>query len=234
MTKNDIGAVLFDIDDTLYDRNAAQYMALDIIVQRLPEIFKGIDKERATAAFMESDIITTLEFDAGAPGEGIRDRRSRIFLSALGLPEEYAGTITEIYVTEYPKVKAEVPGAVAAIRELTKTFKVGVVSNSFADVQYQKLEVLGLRHGLSCIVLSDELGIRKPEPGIFTHAASLLQVHPTECLYVGDSYANDIIGANNAGMKVCWFNPEHKKPGTKYVQVDYEIQELAELITVLT
>ena len=234
MAIDTLKAVLFDVDETLFDRNKAQHMVLDVIVRGLPGIFNSVDMEGITAAFIESDVITTKEFLEGAPGEGLRDKRSRIFLSLLGLPEEYTATITEMYVSEYPQIKAEVPGAVATVRELAKTFKVGIVSNSFADVQYRKLEALGLRHELSCIILSDELGIRKPDPGIFTHAASLLQVQPSECIFVGDSYASDVIGAKNAGMLACWFNPERKMSCTKDVQVGYEIQELGELVAILT
>ena len=228
--KNVIDAVLFDVDETLFDRESAQHMVLDVIVRRLPELFNGIDMESITAAFIESDVITTKEFDEGAPGEGLRDRRSGIFLSLLGLPEECTPTITEMYVSEYPKVKAEVSGAVATVTELAKTFKVGVVSNSFADVQYRKLEALGLRPQLSCIMLSDEIGVRKPDPLIFTQAASLLEVEPSACLYVGDSYANDVIGARNAGMLACWFNPDNKKPESLITQPDFIIKKLEELI----
>lgn len=232
MEKVSIKAVLFDVDDTLYDRNTAQYITLDIIVRRLPEIFNGVDLGRITPAFIESDVITTREFEEGAPGEGLRDRRSRIFLNLLGLPEEYASTITELYVSEYPKVKAEVPGAVATVRELAKTFKIGIVSNSFTDVQYRKLETLGLLPELSCIVLSDEIGVRKPDPGIFTHATSLLELHPSACLYVGDSYTNDVIGAKKAGMLACWFNREKKKPGNLVMSHDFIIEKLVELIEI--
>jgi HAD superfamily hydrolase (TIGR01509 family) len=81
-------------------------------------------------------------------------------------------------------------------------------------VQLRKLDTLGIRHVFSCIVLSEEFGIRKPDPRIFFHAAGLLGVSPSECLYIGDSYKNDITGSRAAGMLSCWFKRGHSSlPG---------------------
>jgi len=226
---NNIKAVLFDIDDTLFDRNAAQSIVLELIIKRFPEIFSGLEMEDIEAAFIESDNVTSRDFNAGAPSEGLRDIRSRLFLKLLGIKEDYADAITEMYVRDYPKVNTPVAGAVALVKELRNRFKAGVVSNGFPDVQYQKLETIGLLHEFSCIVLSEEIGIRKPAPGIFTHAAAVLNVPPVECLYVGNSYDSDIVGAKNAGMLACWFNRESMTADNKGIETDFVISELAEL-----
>ena len=228
-----IKAVLFDIDDTLFDRNGAQRLVLEVIVKRLPGIFQNLEMEQITAAFIESDLITIRKFNAGAPSEGLRDIRSRLFLQTLGIREDHANTITDMYVREYPTVNAPMPGARGTVIELGKKYMTGAVSNGFPDVQYTKLETIGLRRELACIVLSEELGIRKPDPGIFRHAASLLKVKPGECLYVGDSFANDIIGAINSGILACWFNRERAKPANGDIQPDFIINDLAELAELL-
>jgi HAD superfamily hydrolase (TIGR01549 family) len=227
-----IKAILFDVDDTLYDREGVQDKALEIIIKKLPALFKNIEMDRIRTAFYEADMIITAEFDSGAPLEGLRERRSALFLKALGLPEEYAVPITRIYMDEYPKVKAEVPDAVATVRSLAESYKVGIVSNSFGDVQYRKLETLELISEMSCIILSDETGLRKPDPEIFIRAALQLEINPSECLYVGDSYVNDIIGAANAGMLTCWFNRENKTIENSILQPNFIIRELKELISI--
>jgi putative hydrolase of the HAD superfamily len=224
---NNIKAVLFDLDDTLFDREAAQHMALRIIIERFPEIFNGLEQARITEAFLMSDRITSDEFNNGAPSNGLRDRRSRLFLEALNIPCDYADAITEAYVGNYSKVNASMPGAFEVVRELSRVYKTGVVSNGFPDVQYHKLETLGLKDILSCIVLSEEFGVRKPDPSIFIHAASLLGVSPGECLYVGDSFSSDVTGARNAGMLACWLNKEPKK--NENAHADMVISKLSEL-----
>ena len=227
-----IKAILFDVDDTLYDRGGVQDEILKIITKKLPTLFKNVEMDRISASFYESDMIITAEFDSGAPLEGLRERRSALFLKALGLPEEYTIPITQIYMDEYPKIKSEVPDAVATIQSLAKAYKIGIVSNSFADVQFRKLETLGILSEMSCIILSDETGLRKPDPEIFIRAASQLEINPSDCLYVGDSYVNDIIGAANAGMLTCWFNRENNAIEDFKLQPNFIIRELKELISI--
>jgi putative hydrolase of the HAD superfamily len=231
--KKNIKAVLFDVDDTLFDRNLAQRKVLDLIISQLPAVFNGLEKKRVVEAFLESDRISTEDFNAGAPFEGIRDNRNRIFLRLLGIPEYHASTITELYIRESLTVKAPVIGAVSAVKNLSKRFKVGVVSNGAPDLQYRKLETMGLRDLFSCIVLSEEIGIRKPNAKIFHLATSLLNVQSSECLYVGDSYTNDVIGAKTAGMQACWLNRESCAQKTESIKPDFVISRLEELPVLL-
>ncbi len=84
--KPSIKAVLFDLDDTLFDRSKAQRLVLEGILRRFPAIFGSLPPERVARAFEESDRLAVAEFDAGAPSDGLREMRSRTFLrlSAFG------------------------------------------------------------------------------------------------------------------------------------------------------
>jgi putative hydrolase of the HAD superfamily len=108
-----------------------------------------------------------------------------------------------------------------------------VVSNGFPDVQYRKLETLQIRECFDCIVLSEAVGVSKPEPAILQHAASLLKVEPSACLYVGDLFDMDVVGAKQAGMLACWFNPSGAARPRHDIAPDLEIQELAALLQIL-
>jgi putative hydrolase of the HAD superfamily len=224
-----IKAVLFDVDDTLFDRALAQKAVLELIVKQMPGVFDGLKPERVLEAYLESDRVSTERFDAGAPSEALRDLRNKLFLQLLSLKDDLAATISEIYVRDYPKVKTPVAGAIPLVKKLSRIFKVGIVSNGLADVQYTKLETMGLRDLFSCVVLSEEFGIRKPDKRIFRHAAAMLHMQPPECLYVGDSYVNDIIGAKNAGMLACWLNPASLQPPDEKIKVDFIISRFREL-----
>jgi len=228
-----IKAVLFDVDETLFDRTLAQKAVLELIMRQLPRVFHDFPPERVLAAFLKSDQIYTDMFNSGAASEGSRDRRSKLFLQLLGIDEKYTTKITELYVKDYPGVKAHVDGAIPVVKELSHKFKLGVVSNGFTDVQYRKLETMGLRDLFSCVVLSEECGIRKPDPRIFHQAASLLHMQPQECLYIGDSYANDVIGAKNAGMQACWLNRESATVPDEKIKPDFVITKFEELPVML-
>ncbi len=226
-------AVLFDLDDTLFDRNKAQEEILHRIIHEFHEIFKGIDEKRIFNAFLESDRLSTEEFNAGDSIDVVRIERSRKFLNILGLSENFVGKITEMYIKSYPAINVPVKNAKVVIRNLAKKIQLGVISNGSLDVQHQKLETLGIKHLFRCIVLSEEVGIRKPKPGIFWKATTLLDRRPEECLYVGDSYNTDIAGAKKAGMQACWFNPKGASLSQKDVKPDFEIHTLYEILGIL-
>ena len=140
-----IKAVLFDLDETLFDRKLAQKAVLALMMKQLPEMFAGLAPDPVLAAFLESDRVTTEVFNLGVPSDSMRNSRSKLFLQLLGLNENHAGVITKMYVKDYPTVKTPVDGAVPLVKKLSKNMTVGVVSNGLPDVQYTKLETLGLR-----------------------------------------------------------------------------------------
>jgi HAD superfamily hydrolase (TIGR01509 family) len=231
MTTN-IKAILFDVDDTIFDRGGAQRKALRLIVREFHDIFAGIDKQTIVDAFLESDRLAMEKFYAGGSFEETRAARGKEFLKLLGLSEDFADKITEMYVKSYPTIDAPVKGAKSVIIKLAGRFQLGVVSDGFPDTQYRKLRTLGIEDLVDCIVLAGEIGIRKPDPGIFWKAAELLARKPEECLYVGDFYEADVLGAKKAGMQACWFNPDGLRPSTE-VKPDFEISELDEILEIL-
>jgi putative hydrolase of the HAD superfamily len=230
--KMKINALIFDIDSTLYDREKAQVPILEKIIRLYPQLFGSLKKEVILDAFLESDRIAVEAFDAGAPSEALRDLRSKFFLKSLGLSEDYADDITDTYVREYPHVFAPVDGAIDII-EKAKRFKLGAVSNGLPDVQYRKLETLGIRDKFDCIILSEEVNIRKPDPRIFLLAAEALNVSPSECLFTGDSYNSDILGAKGVGMYSCWLCQNKPYPENAIVQADFVVNNYKEMEKIL-
>jgi FMN phosphatase YigB (HAD superfamily) len=151
--RSPIKAVLFDIDDTLFDRELAQQLTLEFLVKVNPSLLGDISRDKLQHAWALSDEMSTTEFQTGSFA---RVARCRHFLKILDLPSDQADTLTEQYLGEYTSLDVPVIGALKLVRELKKNYKIGVVSNSLADVQYGKLRTLGLTNLLSCIVLSEE------------------------------------------------------------------------------
>jgi len=226
-------AIIFDLDNTLYDRDKAQNEVIGLLCQHFPHILKGFKRERLNEAFIESDRLATVDFEAGVSYETVRLKRTIYFLQLLGIKQDYADTVTEIYVREYPRLYLPVNGAIPLVKELSMRLPVALITNGFPDVQYTKLETIGLKVVFTHIVLSEEIGIRKPDPRIFHHTANLLQIQPFECLYVGDSYRNDVVGAKSAGMQACWFNQESETPENVDFQADLVISRFEELANIL-
>lgn len=225
--------MLFDVDETLYDRRGAQEAILREMMAQLPDLFGDLAEEAVRAAFAESDRRTADHYMTAGSIEESRDARSRIFLELLGRRPARAREVSTAYVEAYRRTTAPVVGAVDVVRHCARQLPVGIISNAFPDVQYHKIDSLGVRHLFRCILLSEEVGVRKPEAAIFLEACRALGTAPAETVYVGDSYRNDVLGARNAGLVSCWYNPGGDPPGEEGVRPDVEIRSLAELAGVL-
>jgi putative hydrolase of the HAD superfamily len=233
MHSNQLKAVLFDIDDTLFDRKTAVKKALRLMMRTMPQLFSGIPEYRVFSAFRAADEIARDDFESGKPGAVVRDKRSRAFLRGLGLPELHSKKVTELYIDAFPGVSTEVKGAHAVVERIAEAYQLGIISNAYPDVQYNKLRGIGILDYFDTVVLSEECGIRKPDEKIFQRAAAALGCDAKECIYVGDSFENDIIGAARAGMKTCWFNADGKQMQAQDLSPDFVIAELPELLDIL-
>lgn len=224
-----VAAIFFDLDDTLFDRRHSQRLALSKIVEDFPDLLGRISEETLLNAFLEADEESMREFSSGVSIGMSRLVRSRSFLAKLGLDGGFAADVTDSYLKHYPMLQTPVKGAAKLVNELAPRFPLGIISNGSPEVQYQKLERLGLKHLFRCIILSEEIGIRKPDPRIFAGAVAQLGGIAVQCLHVGDSYDADVVGAIAAGLKSCWFNPGAIKLKSGDVRPNVEIRHLSEL-----
>lgn len=98
------------------------------------------------------------------------------------------------------EMRPEMPAVLEVLQQMG--LKIGLISNVCSRGQVPlNLDEYGLRHYFNPIVLSSEYGRRKPDPAIFHYAARLANVPTSECLYVGDRIARDIVGARKAGFR---------------------------------
>ncbi len=95
-------------------------------------------------------------------------------------------------------MRPEVPAVLEAVREMG--LKIGLISNvSSRGLVPAKLKQYGIIHYFDPIVISSEYGRRKPDPAIFHYAARLAKTPASQCIYIGDRIARDIVGARKAG-----------------------------------
>ena len=110
----------------------------------------------------------------------------------------------------------QVLGSAQALLEALRSrgLKTGVVLNSWPDpgrVLRRDIERAGLAELFDVIVISSEVGLRKPDPGIFQLALTELGVDPADAMFVGDRLDTDVQGAANVGMttvQALWFRAD--------------------------
>jgi putative hydrolase of the HAD superfamily len=126
-----------------------------------------------------------------------------------------------------------IPGVMDVLQALSaKGVRLGIVSNHRVWLMDYLCEI-GLSGFFETIVVSDVVGVEKPDVRIMEIALVRLNVKAKSCLYVGD-HPFDVLCAKNAGMACVWISPpESVLPDSIPFQEDYRIQNLHELLTLI-
>ena len=119
-----------------------------------------------------------------------------VVLSAVSLP--VSGHAHEVDVHVY--------GTFLPCLDDVSHLRLGVISNGRSREQVRKLVNLGIHNRFEVVVVSEEVGTAKPDPGIFDHACEAMGVPPGHAVYVGDQYDLDASAAVSAGLRGIWLN----------------------------
>ncbi|MFD7117163.1 HAD family hydrolase [Streptomyces sp. NPDC056652] len=201
-----IRAVLWDIDDTLFDYTSADragmqdHLAAEGLVDRFPTVDRALGRWRE---------ITDLNWDRFAAGEtdfqGQRRDRVRMFLGTE-LSDAEADAWFQRYIVHYESAWSLFPDSLAVLDVLAADYRQAVLSNSSIHNQDRKLRVLGVRDHFEAVVCAAELGVAKPHAAAFHAACDALALDPGEVAYVGNEPDIDAGGAVAAGLVGVWLD----------------------------
>ena len=200
----ELDLITFDAGGTLFDMRPSRD---DVFVRILTERFKDLDRERIIAVLRKADRTFDQEFamQDGKNEDPFWLKYDRFVFGELGartdisvLHKDLSSAFDEIIPrvdgwVEYPETKRILEG----LRR--RDFRLGVISNA-TDLTRRVLDHLGLTKYFDFVIVSDEVGFRKPESEIFRIAGKIAKASPNRSLHVGDKYSVDVVGARKAGM----------------------------------
>ena len=190
-----IEAVLFDLDGTLYDRDEVVLKVAHEQFDTFRDRFGGLDRERLIAR--------TLELDDH--GYARRVDVYRALLADQPVDATLASDLEQHFWDCYCRHCIRPDDTVATLEALRAAGKrLGVITNGPVDWQSRKLRTLGLTDYFDDVIISEAVGIAKPDARIFRLALERLGVGAAESMYVGDHPQIDIAGASAAGLAVAW------------------------------
>jgi 2-haloacid dehalogenase len=198
-------AIFFDADDTLFDYPQAERAAL---LSCLGEFSVPADPETFIVAYRRHNHDVWREFERGETDQAAEalDAQGRLAVE-LGLPGLPLEQVGAFYLEALACQSQLLPGALDLVRELAKEYPLALVTNGIAAVQNKRFAASPITPFFRSIVISEEVGIAKPDPRIFRPALETLGLEAADVLFVGDSVTSDMAGARNAGMDFCWLNP---------------------------
>ncbi|MEU3249439.1 HAD family hydrolase [Streptomyces sp. NPDC006997] len=228
-----IHAVVWDVDDTLFDYTTAdrEGMRTHLVTEGL--LHGNASVERALVRWRE---ITEAQWARFAAGEvdfvTQRRDRTRVFLGR-DLTDAEADDWFDRYLVHYEAAWALFPDVLPVLDALATSHRHAVLSNSSLLVQDRKLRVLGVHHRFETILCAAELGVSKPEAAAFRAACDALGLAPHEVAYVGDHPEIDGRGAADAGLLSVWIDRAGGSATVAAPGGPHRIASLAELPSLL-
>jgi putative hydrolase of the HAD superfamily len=222
-----IKAVLFDVDNVLYNTSYQVEMARRAAVRAMVDSGMGMDTEEAFAHLEEIVKRYGSNFDKHYDML-VGNRKDKYKLVAAGMVA-YHNT-KRLYLKPYDDT----------IPTLTRLkdagYRIGVITDGLAVKQWEKLVRLGLEDSFDVVMVSEEVGVEKPESKIFEKACEELDISCEYCMYVGDRLDTDIVGANKVGMtsvRLLRGKYKEQKPQSLQERPDYEIKRMEEILEIL-
>lgn len=200
--------VLFDLDDTLYDFQAAGRAGLEAVLHTSPAL-EAMSLDAVQTAFMASVEEThILVLEGKLDGDAARRARIRHILSLCSEPREAdVDRATTLYVEAYRAARRAMPGAVDVLEAIRgQGIRICVVTNNLRREQEEKLRYCGLDQLVDELVTSQDAGAVKPHPAPFLMALRGAGCGPGQAVMVGDSWSGDVLGAVAVGIRPVWLN----------------------------
>lgn len=204
--------VWLDLDDTLQDFHANSHQAL-LRLYEAEQLHRWHSSAEAwVECYMRHNATLWEQYNVAAiTKDQLRHQRFSLPLIESGCPSATADTLSPkldiTYLDFLAQGRIMIPGAVELLRHLkSKGYRIGILSNGFKEVQYRKIKTAEIERYIDCIVLSDDIGINKPDRRIYDHALSKTGGIPQRTIMIGDNPATDIDGAIRAGWHAIHFN----------------------------
>ncbi|NOH82761.1 pyrimidine 5'-nucleotidase [Vibrio sp. 03-59-1] len=217
--------ILFDADETLFHFDA--FNGMQLMFSRLGVDFNAQD----FAVYQEVNQPLWVDYQNGViTASELKHTRFQSWADQL---ETTTAALNSAFLEAMADICTLLPGAKELMEALNGKVKMGIITNGFTELQAIRLERTGMSDYFSHVVISEEVGIAKPDIGIFEHTHNLIgRPEKQRVLMVGDNPHSDVLGGLNFGIETCWLNTaEAMKP--EHINPNYQVRSLSELQGIL-
>lgn len=225
MEKKRYQYLLFDLDNTLFDFNAAEAQALEKVCGKY-----GICHSEELLSFyhrVNDALWKSLERGEITQRE-LQPKRFEEVCRHVGKEGVCYEQMNDDYRDFLSQCSVMIPGALSVCRHLSKSHTICLVTNGVSRTQRGRLKGAPLMEYVSDVFISEEIGYHKPQKEFFDYVLSKIGAEREDALVIGDSVTSDILGGKNAGIAACLYDPRHKGY-PEAIKPDYCIQKLEEL-----
>ena len=223
--------LIFDADGTLFDFDAAEAAALkETCLAFGMDTYNDITHLQV---YREINGIIWREFEEERiSARELKPERFRRFFSRLDQQFD-PHSFSDRYLLNLSKHGILLAGAEEFLRNLDNSFTTALLTNGLTKVQYPRYNNSILPGFIPHIVVSESVGVAKPNPKIFDIVFQEAGwEEKASALMIGDNLSSDIRGGLNYGIDTCWYNPDGNVNTTDLTPT-YEIRSFRELSSIL-
>ncbi|MEZ9232871.1 pyrimidine 5'-nucleotidase [Vibrio amylolyticus] len=217
--------ILFDADETLFHFDA--FKGMQLMFSR-----KGVDfTEQDFDVYQQVNKPLWVDYQNGdITAHQLKHTRFESWAERLNTT---TAELNSAFLEAMADICTLLPGAKELMDSLSGKAKLGIITNGFTELQAIRLDRTGMTEYFEQVVISEEVGIAKPDQGIFAHALERMnQPCKSKVLMVGDNLHSDILGGLNFGIETCWLNPNGAEAHAE-IQPHYTVSSLSQLQSVL-
>ncbi|MBO7194211.1 MAG: YjjG family noncanonical pyrimidine nucleotidase [Bacteroidaceae bacterium] len=225
--------LFIDLDDTVYDFSAASRESfLETYVQLRYERFFDSFEHYMSIYEPYNLELWRIYGEGKITKEELNRRRYSHPLEVVGVQDQQlADTFCREALGRIPTKGNLVPGAIELLEYLRPKYRMYILSNGFKELQSRKMQTAGIDKYFDAVILSEDIGVNKPDCRLYEHALSTTSSKPGESLMIGDMFDTDIVGAANSGIDNIYFNPKGKT-GHPFAPT-YEVKKLLDIKEIL-
>ncbi|ULC60216.1 YjjG family noncanonical pyrimidine nucleotidase [Flaviramulus sp. BrNp1-15] len=138
----------------------------------------------------------------------------------LKVEKELIYKLSEDYITHLTSFNHLFKNTFEILDYLSLNYKLHIITNGFDEVQHKKLTKSNIHQYFKTVTNSEMVGVKKPNPKIFNFALELAKTEVNKSIMIGDSYEADILGAQNIGMDVIFFDVNNMAINANIKQVN--------------
>lgn len=216
--------IFFDLDNTLTDRKAT----IDAYAEYFLSEFRELLHDDISTDHLSS---TFNELDKG--GYETHDVRSAAIRDLnIWRNSKTSAELSEHWHNWVPKNSLPMRGIYECLNELLDMgFKLCLVTNGQSKSQRDKIKRLSLDRYFDKVIISEEVGLKKPNKGIFEYALNEMGCSAEGAFFIGDHPVNDILASTKIGFTAIWFEGAHPWPEDQ--EKPLRFRDLGELCTIL-
>lgn len=214
-------AVFFDFDGTLGNRDVYAYNCYKAALS----MYSGIDDPVYFEAVLQDMMIWDEQGNLNK--REVYDKLHRKYGITFPLKD-----FNDYWEENLWKYTVAMDDAVPTLEALQTKYKLGIITNGNSVGQRKKVEISGLKQFFpdDAVIVSGDYGYHKPDVRLFQDACRKLKVKPEESVYVGDIFANDVLGSWRAGMKPVWIWTQGKRLCSADITVIHSLSELLDIL----